>query len=368
MQDETFNPIYEREAELASDYAEHEIAVAKSRIGVIHYGFGAEYLPKWGIKEALREIYQNFIDYGDYEEEAVHRGNTVEVKLTSGWAPDSLEYLRIGNSKKESNHNTIGHHGEGLKMAFLILLREGFNAMIFTNKYAVYPEWYHDSEIGSCFCFQYEIHDFTEAPYTLEFNCPSLWFTEFHESLIKPTDIIYAHPEWGDMVDKKAGDIFSGGLFVANLGGMSRAYNIQPRHLPLDRDRCVPRAFDVEYAASMILDASKKMTVKDLSYSDTRYSYRLPEDMIKKVKPRRVGNDIQFTIKDDEGKDQIIQNTSIRDHLKTHSLFQKAIAGIKRFLAKQLGLYDMLIEFKQKHVHSSEALQDFELILEKVNK
>ena len=34
---------------------------------IIKYGIGFDYLPKWGIKEALREIYQNFNDYGAFE-------------------------------------------------------------------------------------------------------------------------------------------------------------------------------------------------------------------------------------------------------------------------------------------------------------
>lgn len=335
--------------------------------GTIHYGFGAEYLPKWGIKEALREIYQNFIDYGDYEEEVTTVNDRVTVKLVNGWVPENLEYLRIGNSNKD-NPNAIGHHGEGLKMAFLILLRGKFNSMIFTNKYAVYPEWYSDTEIGDCFCFNYEIHDFSEAPYTLEFECLLDDFMTFKNNLIKQEDIIYTHWDYGDLVNKLAGNIYSGGLFVANLKGISRAYNIQPRYLPLDRDRCVPQSFDVEYRTSKILEASEVLTVKDLGYSDTRYISSLPTKMYGTVKPRKVGNNIEFTIKDEAGKDQIITNSSLKEHLTSHNLFQKAIAKLKKFLVKQLGLYDMLVQFKEKHVRGTEMQQDFDIILERVNK
>ena len=52
MQDETIDLIYEAEAAHASDYAEYLEQSQKLRKGTIHYGFGAEYLPKWGIKEA----------------------------------------------------------------------------------------------------------------------------------------------------------------------------------------------------------------------------------------------------------------------------------------------------------------------------
>lgn len=343
---------------------EFEIA---SVTGRIHYGFGSDYLPQWGIKEALREIYQNFIDYGEYDEEVTEFGDTVNVKLVNGWKPDNLNYLRIGNSRKD-NPQAIGHHGEGLKMAFLILLREQYESMIFTPRYAVYPEWYNDKEIGTCFCFNYEVHDFSEAPYTLEFSCPTKAFREFHNNLVRPEDVIYSHPEYGDMINKEAGNIYSGGLFVIKADGLSRSYNIKPRHLPLDRDRAAPRSFDVNWATSKILEASEKMTARDFSYSDTAYASSVPKHILPEIKPRRVGNAIEFTIKDDEGNDQVIRNTSIKDALQRDGYFHKAIAGIKRFLAKQLGLYDLLLEFKQKHVHSAEALQDFEVILEKVNK
>ena len=34
---------------------------------VINYGIGRKYLSHWGINEALREIMQNFMDYGEYK-------------------------------------------------------------------------------------------------------------------------------------------------------------------------------------------------------------------------------------------------------------------------------------------------------------
>lgn len=336
------------------------------QIGRIHYGFGKEYLPKWGIKEALREIYQNFIDYGDYEESYIQVDDVISVELTNAWQPANLEYLRIGNTKKE-NDNAIGHHGEGLKMAFLILLREGFESSIFTNKYSVTPIWYTDMEIGDCFAFEYEIHDFWEAQYTVKFQCKTDDYLDFKLNLIKPEDVVYSHYEYGDIVSKEAGNIYSGGLWVAKVDGMSKAYNIKPKHLPLDRDRSVPRAFDVNWTATMILQASEKMSLRDLSYSDTAYISSVPKHLFGSFKPRKVGNNIEFTYKDEHGKDKVVAS-HIKNILITENFFLVAINKLKRFLAKQLGLYDMLLDFKKKHVHSTEALQDFEIILSRVKK
>jgi hypothetical protein len=367
MDNQLVDEYYEAEAVQAANYAEFMEKDSERYTGTIHYGFGKEYLPKWGIREALREIYQNFIDYGDYTEEYSIVSDMVCVKLTNGWTPTSLEYLRIGNTGKE-NGNAIGHHGEGLKMAFLILMRSGFTSMIFTNRYAVYPEWYHDAEIGDCFCFNYEVHDFHESPYTLEFECLAADWLAFKDNLIAPEDIIYTHHEYGELLSKEPGNIYSGGLFVANLKGISRSYNIKPHYMPLDRDRCVPQAFNVEYYSAKILEASEVLNVKDLGYSDTRYISKLPARMYDDVKPRKVGNNIEFTIKDEAGKDQIISNSNLKDHLKSHSLFQKAIARIKKMMAKHLGVYDLLVAFRDKHIHGADALSDFNVILSKIEK
>lgn len=368
MEDQSIDILYEQEAAQASDYADYLVQTEKQNKGMIHYGFGAEYLPKWGMQQAFRELYQNFIDYGDYAEEILTDGDKSIVTLKNGWKPESLEYLRIGNTGKADNPNAIGHHGEGLKMAFLILLREGFNSHIFTNKFAVSPEWYSDAQIGDCFCFSYELHDIHESHYEVCFECLTADIMAFKENLIKPENIIYKHHEYGELLNKPEGNIYSGGLFVANLKGIGRSYNIKPHYLPLDRDRCVPGSFDVNYYSSKILEASQVMTVKDLTYSDTTYISSLPPKLYEGVKPRKIGNSIEFTIKDEQGKDQVIKNSNLKDHLQSHNLFQKAIQRLKKMLVKQLGIYELLVQFRDKHVHGAEAKQDFNIILDRINK
>lgn len=110
------------------------------------------------------------------------------------------------------------------------------------------------------------------------------------------------------------------------------------------------------------------VTTSDLSFSDTLYIDRVPEDIKSSFKPRLVGNNIEFTYKNDKKVDQVVKNSNIADALKNDSFFAAAIKKLKRFVAKQLGLYELLVEFKQKHVHTSEALQDFDLILSRVKK
>jgi len=337
----------------------------KKKQNMIHYGFGKDYLSSWGIKEALREIYQNFFDYGPYTETVIENDNLVEVTISNLWQPETLDFLRIGNSQKSAQ--AIGKHGEGMKMAFLILLREQLFSRITTPLQSVVPSFYSDDQIGECFCLIYTDNTEMNDGFSIEFHCPKDIFNEFKFNLITPDDVIFDDGYWGQIVDKPKGNIYSGSLFVTYSQNISKAYNIKPQFLPLDRDRSVPRSFDLNYAASKINEAQGKFEVEDLSMSDTSFVQRIPEEMKEKFTPVIVGNSLEFVVTDNQGNDQIVSNYHVKETLTRDSFFAAAIKKLKLFVAKQLGLYDLLIDFKNKHVHSTEALMDFELILEKVD-
>lgn len=354
---------------------------------IIHYGFGTDYLPNWGIKEALREIYQNFLDYGDYTEIFDDSNETVHVIIENKWEPENLEFLRIGNSQK-GGQIAVGKHGEGLKMAFLIFQREGFHSAITTPKFYVEPTIYEDKEIGGCFGLKYS--EVASQGFRVEFVCKSEDYFDFKENLITKEDIIFTDPVWGSVVDKPKGRIYSGGLFVAEFENMAHAYDIRPDRLPLDRDRSVPRHFDVSYATSNINGSYGKFKAVDVVKMDSAYLSSIPEETIQEFKPVMVGDQVNFTYEDDEvvqeeeliyneefpeGQvimvdrpvkvEKVVSNDHVKSILKRHSFFQTAINRMKRAVTEQMGLNDLLIQFKKKHVYGDEATKDFDLILER---
>lgn len=336
----------------------------------IHYGIGREYLANWGIQQALREIYQNFLDYGDYSEDVVQFDeHSVRVSVSNDWVPESLDFLRIGNSKKH-NPNAIGKHGEGVKMAFLILERLGMNSQIITQKYVIEPAFNNDPEIGECFCLNYTTHDeHADTPkFTVVFECPAEDFKIFKDNVIVDGDILFSH-DYGNIVDKSAGSIYSGGLFVTKVKNMSKAYNIKPQYLPLDRDRCAPGSFDLNYHASKINEHHGKITAEELAHSDTMYTSEVSDDVKKQIVPKMVGNSVEFVVRGKNGtEDKIIKNDYLKESFKKDSFFEKTIKKLRLYVAKRLGLYDLLVEFQKKHVHTTDARADFELILARVEK
>jgi len=329
---------------------------------------GREYLSNWGIQQAMREIYQNFLDYGDYTEDVDNSDeHTVIVSVSNDWAPESLDFLRIGNSKKH-NPDAIGKHGEGVKMAFLILERLGMKSQIVTHKYVIEPAFNKDPEIGDCFCLNYTtITEPADVPrFTVVFECPAADYAMFKDNVIVGGDILFSH-EYGDIVDKDAGSIYSGGLFVTRVKNMSKAYNIKPRYLPLDRDRCAPGTFDLNYHASKINESHGEITVEDLTHSDTMYTSAVSDKVKSQITPKMVGNSVEFVIRGKNGtEDKIIKNDYLKESFKKDSFFEKIIKKIRLHVAKKLGLYDLLLEFKDNHVHTTDAKADFELILARV--
>lgn len=336
-------------------------------MSIISYGIGKDYLKHWNINEALREIFQNYLDYGEFKIDIKDFKTVVRVNIWNNYIPNNLEFLRIGHSVKTGDNN-IGKHGEGLKMAFLVMIRNNWHIHIKTNKFVIYPKFIDNPDIGETLSLVYENHNKECNTFNTCIVVPKEEFYNYHNNIINVKDIIFADSYHGDIVDKPTGNIYSGNLFVCHLDNLSRSYNIPPSQLELDRDRAMPRVWDINYHTSKVNEKYARWSTKDTNYSDTEYISYIPEHLLNNYEPKAVGNSIQFVYKNTDGETEILKNESIKQTLLKHSYFTKAIHSIKKFIAKHLGLYELLIEFEKKHIHSIEAKQDFAIILELVKK
>lgn len=69
---------------------------------MIKFSISENYVPNWGIVQAIREIYQNFIDYGEFKVEIKKITDTTSsVLLSNDFIPENWEFLKIGFSKKK---------------------------------------------------------------------------------------------------------------------------------------------------------------------------------------------------------------------------------------------------------------------------
>ena len=102
-------------------------------------GISPEYVKGWTVEKAVREILQNYLD----SRKEFNCKGKVEWKDGMGIAKDNgpgleLKHLALGVSEKGSK--TIGKYGEGLKLALLVMAREGRQVEIWTRGMIISPE------------------------------------------------------------------------------------------------------------------------------------------------------------------------------------------------------------------------------------
>lgn len=332
---------------------------------MIKYGISKNYLQDWTIQDAIREVYQNFLDFGEYKLETKEDdGNYINIKFFNDYKPENLNFLAVGESGKRNDNSTIGKHGEGLKMAFLVLAREECEPQLTCNNYVYEGCFYKDENLGECFGFKKYDEDelLYEEPFTVEFSVPKEEWENFNTRIIAPEEIIYSDYYYGDLIDKPAGDIYVGGLYVCNLPEFKYAYNFKPERIELDRDRKVPRAFDVEYNASQILNNANKIDMKNLYSRDTQYIHSVPSNISKKFKPKLKNNRVIFENQSGKQAPERIATCLLNDPLQ-----KKRVAKLKYNVSRKRTPENILKEFYSMYKYKLDASAqiDFNNIIKK---
>ena len=330
---------------------------------IIKYGIGKEYLPNWGVKEALREVYQNFKDWGEYTEEQIDNN----LILCNDYFPNNLEFLKIGQSYKRDDNTKIGDHGEGLKMALMIFHRNNIKVKIETNKYKLSPTFYEDEYLGLCFGLKLEYNDPKSSEYQsrkffkVKIKLPEENLKEYREQQFTKDDIIFSCYR-GEILNKPAGDVYVGGLYVANLDILKYSYNFPVETIPLDRDRSVPKTFDIQWQASRILEQWPNTKIDDILIKDAEYVDYIPKEISNKLIPIVTKNKISFkTLKGEQIPERLISNI-----LKNPKI-QKEVEKLRYVISKKRKPESLLKEFSNMHLNNMNlrAKIDFNILLKK---
>ena len=333
---------------------------------ILNYGIDKNYVSHWGFQEALREIYQNFIDFGEYNETVISLNtNNYKIIISNDFdTNDNLEFLKIGLSKK-TNTNSIGKYGEGLKLALLIFLREEYPIKIITNNKIIKPCFKSVKNIGEIFSINVTNHNLkSNIKFQIEFIIDAKVFDEFKSNFIVKNDIIFTQPYHGSIVNKPKGNLYCGNLFVCNIKNLSKSYNLNPDVLSLDRDRKTPTTFDVNYHTSKINSAYGKFTSKDLEYSDCQYIETIPTNFRKEIKVRRIDNEIVYLNRETK---KVISNDNVIQAIEKDSFFKKIINKIKSLFETKTSK-ELLIDFQNKYSNqlSNEAITELDIIINKL--
>lgn len=225
------------------------------------------YVPKWTYIEAIRELFQNAID-----NEAVNKENKMSVVyeneslyIANKTSKLTLDSLLLGSSTKRDDDRTIGQHGEGYKIAFMVLLREGKNITVYN--YGANEIWstkiVNSRRYNGAQVIQIEVEKnpiWKKVPdKNLTIEISKITDTEWnevkeHNLFLRDTLNCTEMTDYGRVLldEKDKGKVFVKGLYVCNSNNIKYGYDFHTTGIKLDRDRQLVDSFNISWYASAI--------------------------------------------------------------------------------------------------------------------
>lgn len=217
-------------SEIAKNYKGEGLLFNKEKIV---YPISIDYCSNWSIRDALREFIANALD--------TDTKIRVEYKDDKGRIVDSGDGIRLKHfifGISEKSKEDIGQFGEGLKVASLVLARNGREVEIQTKGYTYYPTIEHSDEFDTDLFTVYIKKNQRKMGTVISFEC-----TE--EELAK-TKELFSHFRDGrkktlttehlDVFPDESKNIYINGLLTAQVDCLF-GYNIKDKTLVTSRDR-----------------------------------------------------------------------------------------------------------------------------------
>lgn len=245
-------------------------------------GMSINYCPTWGVVESVREFFQNA-----HDEEIVNPEN----KMYFGYNKDSktlcignkngrltTNTLLLGQSSKRDSSETIGQHGEGYKVATVVLLRNGKTVKVYNR--ADKEVWTAKTVKSRRYQADVVVFDiekvsiFKSVPdHDLIFEISGIDEDEYNEivdsnlflqDLREGEDYITSNPGYPLTThmckvltgEKHAGKLFVGGLYVTTSKYAKYGYDFAPGLVKLDRDRGFIDGIDLQFLTAKVISAT----------------------------------------------------------------------------------------------------------------
>jgi hypothetical protein len=238
----------------------------KRNMSIIELPISMDYVPGWGLHEALRELLQNSTDRAKEGFKDVVTYDVEERVFMVGNRDTKLERntLILGNTTKKDK-SYIGKYGEGYKLAFIVLLRLGYKVIINNQDERWTPRIRKSKKFG-CDILVVDIEKIISASKNLLIRIEGIAPEDYHGyinyNLNMQTEYSKEVVSKGEILleTRHQGMVFVGGLYVCTMQGenLFYGYNFNPGEIPLDRDRSSVRSFDLTWATSQMVADMKE--------------------------------------------------------------------------------------------------------------
>lgn len=245
----------------------------------IKLSFTEDYVGHWSWWQGARELMQNAIDTKDFDFDFNHDAGTITIVSRGGAIPTRA--LLLGATTKRDDSDTIGKFGEGMKLGFLVLLREGAEIAMENGKDLWVPKIVHDEVMDANVLAVNICEGVLEDsdPNTVKIKIHNVPVTAINDimdnyaptterevvienSRGKAYNKIWQHDsgqeedEDGNVIGGDC-NLFVNGLFVTKVkGNFKFDYDFKPSAFVLDRDRDSANTYEVKYEANKLLSES----------------------------------------------------------------------------------------------------------------
>lgn len=222
----------------------------------------SNYVMDWDFSMAVREIIQNGTD-----QEILDPSNHFIIKYQNGIlrfintkSQLKVNTLLLGRSSKANNEDTVGHFGEGYKIAALVLNRLGKSFTIYNNarnevwksRFVNSRRWHDkilvfdiEEQKSDETALVIEVGNVTEEEYN---NLTYSWLGFLPE--YEKIDTTYGEIL---MDSEQKNKVYVNGLFISCNAELQYGYNFKPTYLKLERDRKSCDSFDARKLTSQML-------------------------------------------------------------------------------------------------------------------
>lgn len=223
----------------------------------IELSIEANYLPKWGVYEGLRELLQNGKDAETEHSAALtvrYRFDSSTVVIENDGATLPHEALLLGHTTKADRADMIGKFGEGLKLGILALVRAGMPVKIRSGSEVWIPS-IQRSERFKADLLVFDIQKGREPKNRVAIEIGRLAQSAWEEIkdnflFLSPLpDSEHVKTTKGHLLiaPRFKGKVYVKGIFVCHDPRLSYGYDFLDADV--DRDRRMISKYDLNYAA-----------------------------------------------------------------------------------------------------------------------
>lgn len=216
-----------------------------------------DYVPDWGVWEAVRELIQNALDAHDqgYTMDITRDDKTGTVSIINRGATLHRSSLLLGSSSKRDDPGQRGQFGEGYKLAMLTLTRMDRPVLAHIHGETWTPSIVHSDMFDSKVLridVQPAQYDNDAVAFAVSGVTDEEWTIINDRCLMlsPPYDDEVIHTNAGRILldEDTRGALYVKGLFVSHIDRFVYGYDVN--ELDLDRDRKLAHPIDLSYAVA----------------------------------------------------------------------------------------------------------------------